>query len=272
MSILVFKNIEAYNKYFGSVDNNKINYIEHKTFKGYSKNRILITAEHAFTERIPDPRYGKGSYVGLGDKNTDILARMAAFSSSSAYIIPWASRYKVDFARDPRLIGKDTKLLVVVSQAKIPIKKYTTVHNDKNYLYLLIRYHNMIRDMKPKFVLSFHGMHKRHRTDISIGAGTNCSYLGGKEQARAFVTFVRNKTNEKLNEMGFKQPLDIRLSTLFLGTRNYMLNKFTKNATGCQVEFNLRGRTSEKRGMPIPKFQIAAQMIPECVKNFNWKS
>lgn len=226
--ILIFKNINGYRKFFEKLGRRIDSNIEYKIFKNYEKNKILITAEHAFTERIRTPQYGKHAYIGLGDKNTDILAKIAAYSLQSAYMVPWISRYKVDFARNPQLIGKDNRLLVKVYRSTIPIKKYTKVHNDKKYLPFLMRYLYIIEKLKPNFILSYHGMHSRHPTDISLGAGPDYKYLGGRDQAKRFVSYLRHRINTELKEMGFKKPLNIRLSTLFLGTKNYMLNSFTK--------------------------------------------
>jgi len=272
MKLLLFNNIDEYKKFFDSAEKNMEDDIEYRVFKNFSANRILILAEHAFSERIAVPECGKGAYMGIGDKNTDMLARMAAFYSGAAYIIPWLSRRKIDFARDPEMVGKDNKLLAAISHSKPQQKRYITIHRDEGYLPVLLKYAELIKKLEPKFILSYHGMHRRHPSDISIGAGPDFAYLGGKAKTWEFVKYSKEKINEKIKELGFKFPLDIRMSRIFAGNINYTLAKYSKKgAICCQVEFNLRGRTSSKLGMPKRKFQLAGQLLPQCMKEFYGK-
>ncbi len=133
MDILLFNNIGEYTKFFDSVEKNMKDDIEYRVFKNFSANRILILAEHAFSERIAVPECGKSAYIGIGDKNTDMLARMAAFYSGAAYIIPWLSRQKIDFARDPEMVGKDNKLLAAISHSKPQQNRYITIHSEASH-------------------------------------------------------------------------------------------------------------------------------------------
>ena len=65
MGLLLFNNITGYRVLFESLKKNKIGDIEYRLFKNFNKNRMLILAEHAFTERLAAPEYGKCVYIGV---------------------------------------------------------------------------------------------------------------------------------------------------------------------------------------------------------------
>jgi len=244
--------------------------IEYCILDGFKNNKIIFTAPHALTDRIYLKHLGKNAYVGIGDKNTGKLAKLAALYTNTSYIIPKVVRTEVDMARSPEDIGKNLKLLAPIFYSKTEKKTYISIHQNKKLRPILERYYNIIDNFDPKSIIFIHGMHKRHNFDLLLGFGQDFAGIGGKQNAFKFKKELGNKIQEKI-----KQKFKIGVSNwLFVGKNNYL---FKKNITdynkrhkekkiGINLEFNLRGRiTKDDKNMPTPQYQIAVQILANLV-------
>lgn len=256
--------------------------IEYCILDGFKDNRILFTAPHAFTSRIRMKKFGEGAYIGIGDKNTGKLARLAALHTNTAYIIPKVLRTEVDPSRPPEDLGKDLKLLVPILHSEKEKKTiYIPIHQNKSLEYILDRYHKLIGSFKPRGIVFIHGMHSRHKFDILLGFGENYIGINGKDKAFKFKKELINKTQRLFQKFGIKQELNIEVSKwLFVGKNNYPLEKYVieynkkhkKKRIGVNAEFNLRGRTSkEDKNLPTIRYQLALQTLADLTVEWNKK-
>jgi len=278
--IILLKTLKEQSEFTRKIHPKIKNKIEYKKFLGYERNKILITAEHAKTKKILKPKYGKNAFIGIGDKNTDKLARLAAFYIGGAYLIPKILRTEVDLSRPPKMLDKNMKLFVKLFNADDATKISVPIHRDKKQIGVIVFFHNLISRLNPKVILSYHGMHIRNKPDIFLGFGPNRKYIGGTKNALKFRNFYKEKLEEILDKLGF-DPLDIKIGKkLFTGTQNFTLYKhvyeFNKKQTkekdkrvGIHVEFNLRGRIRKSTNeLPKLRYQIAAQVLAECAKRW----
>lgn len=256
-----------------SVVEDKIEYCVMEKFAG---NRILFTAEHAIEKRIPLKRFGSDAYIKIGDKNTDILAKIACCSLRSAYIFPKFIRTKADASRDPNDLGKGLTLYQMVYGVKKKIFINFPIHNDTNYKKYLDSYNETIEKMNPRLIVSIHGMDKRRKFDLSLGFGKNYQYISGLKNARRFKNSFVEFLKTTFGDLDLDFDLKVNISQLFRGEGNYVLrkhviennllkvndsnNKGLDKRVGLQVELNARGRV--KRGiLPTIEYQVATQAL-----------
>ena len=247
----VFKNLKEFNDFFNKIRTNWIeNKIEYKVFSGYEENKILIVAPHAFQGRCFVNISGKMKKIKVGETNIHILTKIASYNINGAFIISYVPRTEADFARKPELLGKGLKLNFLVNGKRHPID----IHKNTKYFYLLEKFHKMIEDLNPKFILSFHGT-EIPNFDALLGFGKNKKYIKGKENAFRF----RKNVLKKLKKLDI-QDLKIKISKIYRGISEAVLNMHVKdNRMGILVEFNKTGR------LPFPslKYQKMAICIAE---------
>jgi hypothetical protein len=250
------------------------NKIEYEVLGNYSKNKILIIAEHAETKKLFLPEYGSKAFIGIGDKNTDKLAKLASHRIRCAYIIPRILRTQVDLSRSYKEF-REASLSAGLFNAEGDRKARIPIHMDIDKASILFFFHNKIEDLNPKAILSFHGMHPRYKPDIILGFGPKRKYF---DRPFEFREFLQTRLKDAFSSLGLENGLDIKISkNLFTGTKNYTLYKhvkeFNENSRkkrlGIHVEFNLRGRlTKTTKELPKLRYQVAAQVLAECLEEW----
>jgi len=255
------------------------NKIEYEILRNYSRNRILITAEHAETKKLFLPEYGERAFVGIGDKNTDKIAKLAAFHTECAYMIPRILRTKVDLSRSYKEF-KTAKLyagLFNINEKKMK-KAKIFIHRDIEKANVLFFFHNKIEKLNPRAILSFHGMHLRYKPDILLGFGPGRRYF---DKPFEFRDFFHERLKNAFTNLNLKNDLDIKIGQkLFTGTKNYTLYRHVKQFNdkekskskkrfGIHVEFNLRGRIRKTTNeLPKLRYQVAAQVLADSLEEW----
>lgn len=271
MDFVSFDDSKSMEDFFKNQKVQKEDKIEYYLLDQYKNNKILFTAEHAFNFRIPKPEFGERAFIGVGDRNTDKLAKLMAYSIKSGFLISNIPRTEADAARPIESLGKDEKLLVaIVKDRKVLKKCYLPIHQNIEYLPLLEKYHKIVDNLNPRMIVSIHGIQRRHEPDIVLGVGKDFSMVGGKQAAEDLKKIIREgikKTRAK--------DLKIKFSKKYLtGEKNYTLWRhviqYNKNKPekkfGMQVEFNMRGRiVYDDKELIRKKYQITAQVIASSI-------
>jgi len=249
-----------------------VNKVEFCVLDKYKFNRLLFTAEHAVTKRIYLPHLSKKAYIGIGDKNTDILAKIGAVFMRSAYILPLFCRTEADASRNPEELGKGLRVYARIFYSKKQKFTFIPIHTDPSYYPFLKFYNSMIEELNPKVLISVHGINKARKFDILLGFGKNYMGIGGKKNAFRFKLEFINFLDKVFSKIGLKNNLEIAVSTWrFTGSTNFILSKHVidynkkigKNIRmGFQVEFNYKGRASDNdKKLPSLQYQIAVQAL-----------
>ena len=259
------------------------NKIEYYVMERFLKNKILFTAEHASTDEIVvKNKIGKEEIIFIGDKNTDLLAKLAANYLRSAYIFPLFERTRADASRPPEDLGKGLRLFVKVFPKTGKGESKTScllIHKDKTYLPYLMEYHRLIDQLNPKALVSIHGMSSKRKFDVLFGFGDDYLSIGGEKEAFRFKDEFIYFIDKVFSQMGIRNNLEIAVSTwLFKGSKNYVLtkhiidyNKKNKDKRiGMQVEFNWSGRVKDYQKDPVPTltYQILVQALGDFI--FKW--
>ena len=257
------------------------NNIEYCVMEKFRNNRILFTAEHAQTARISIKNLGPKAYAGIGDKNTDLLAKIGSYYLHSAYLMPLFVRTEADASRPPKDLGKGLRLCVRLTFSKQKII-CLPIHSNPSMLPYLNHYHKTIEKINPKKIISVHGISIKREFDMLFGFGQDYSCIGGKKEAFKFKSNFINYLNSVFRQLNIRKDLKIGISTWrFTGSKNYVLSKHisdynkkkaqNEQRIGMQVEMNLRGRVTKKSDdiLTIP-YQIAIQALGDFVSK--WKS
>ncbi len=69
MKFLIFDNTKDRKNFLENPSFKKKENVEYGILNNFNKNRILFTAEHNVTTDIKTPKYGKKSFIRMGDKN-----------------------------------------------------------------------------------------------------------------------------------------------------------------------------------------------------------
>ena len=270
IKLFVFDNAENMDNFLKKIPRKKLENIECGILKNFNKNRVLFTAEHSVTSVIKTPKYGKESFIRMGDKNTDKLALIMASRIKSGSLIPKFSRVDADACRPIDNLGKDERILMKVYNSNAKMIRYR-IHRNKDYAPLLIKYHSMIEKLNPSAIISVHGMReKRHPPDILLGFGKDYRIIGGIKKALEFKKYYIKNVNEAFKQFKIKNELKINISKwLFTGEKNYVLNKYViqynkKKRFGMHVEFNMRGRIVNKNFIR-KDYQIASQVLADTI-------
>jgi len=241
----------------------------------FRSNRILFTAEHAQTKKIELPEYGKRAYAGIGDTNTDILAKLGAYYTRSAYIIPLFLRTEADASRPVEDLGKGLTLFTKVFYTDKKI--HLAIHTDTSFRPYLEKYHETIEKLNPKAIMSIHGMNIKRKFDVLFGFGDDYKAIGDKKTALEFKLGFIEHLDRVFELLGMRNNLEIAVSTWFLaGSRNEILarhiinhNKQAKKEDrrfGVQVEFNWRGRAMEAdKSIPTLPYQLTVQALGDFI-------
>ena len=274
MKFVIFNSKKELENFMKKIRREKLDKIEYGILKNFKKNRVLFTAEHAYTSRVKTPQYGKESYVKIGDKNTDKLAMIMAHKLKSSFLIPRLSRVEADANRPINTLGKNERILLEIFKSKDKNKKYFRIHRNKEYTPFLEKYHSIIEKLNPSALVCVHGMcEKDHPPDILLGFGKNYRIIGGTENALEFKNLFIKKVNKTLSQFKIENKLKINISkSLFTGEKNYLLSKHViqynktnrKKRFGMHVEFNARGRII-RRNFIRKDYQIAAQVLADTV-------
>ncbi|MBI4018884.1 MAG: hypothetical protein HY364_01355 [Candidatus Aenigmarchaeota archaeon] len=250
-----------------------------QTLEDYSRNKILIVAEHAQTTRIKSPKHGKKAYIGIGDANTATLAKLGAWHSQSAYIIPTILRTELDLARPSDAEGMRLRVLpFMADEGHEETESHIPISTNKNLMHIFEFYHKTIESLNPKLILSYHGMHSHRQADVLLGFGPDRSYIGGSKNAFSFRRFFVKRLKERLKERNVRIDITVKVSkSLFTGSKNYTLYRHVKEYNeknsdirfGIHVEFNRHGRVmKEHPSLPKLRYQIAAQVLAECAEEW----
>jgi len=252
MKIQTFRTREDFEKWWEEQDPEKIHEkVECKVFEGYEKSRVLIIAPHAGTAQV-EVGFSNGSVKRyIGDRNTDVLAKVAAFNIGGAVLVSYVPRTEADFARDPEKLGEGISLNVskIVNGSKVKVQ--VPIHRNPEWYGVLSRFHQKIEELDPMFILSYHGLGYTSKAHVVLGFGRNSNYIGGEENARMFVESVRKIAREmNLN-------YEIKKASIFSGSSEWNLASHVRNRFGVLVEFNfwLRkdfpGEEAQKLGTAI---------------------
>jgi hypothetical protein len=282
-SYITFTNFESLNSFLKRKTEPVVkDRIEHSVMVKFKSNRILFTAEHAQTKRIHHPEFGKHAYIGIGDKNTDVLAKLGAYYMQSAYIMPLFLRTEADAARAVEDLGRGMTMLskVFYERKDMERKVCVPIHNDISYLPYLQNYHELIEHLNPKAIVSIHGMNVKRKFDVLFGFGKDYKGIGDKKTALEFKLKFIEYLDGVFRSLGMRNNLEIAVSTWFLsGSRNEVLlkhvieyNEDSKNSDkrfGVQVEFNWRGRAMEAdRSVPTIPYQLTVQTLGDFVNKW----
>lgn len=271
MDYLIFKSSTDLFDFFKRKLNTSVkDKLEYCIMEKFSKNRLLFTAEHSIVKKLEFKE--RGVYTIVGDKNTDLLAKLGAYYLRSAYILPLFLRTEADASRDPKDLGKGLRLFVKLRGVKKETLTYIPIHTNPSYLPYLENYNERIEKLNPKLLISVHGMGSRREFDVLLGFGENYESIGGKKEAFNFKHSFIEYLDGVFRELGLKNDLKIAVSTwLFTGSKNYILTKHViehnrnKNIEekryGLQAEFNLKGRVDENMEVPNQKYQVLVQAL-----------
>ena len=268
----LLKTVDDMNSFLSKFSCRTNHMIEYEVLRNYSKNRILITAEHAATKKLFLPEYGKRAFVGIGDKNTDKLAKLAAAHIGCAYMIARILRTQVDLSR-PYKEFKKARLYAGLFNVEEQKKTKVLIHKDIGKADVLFFFHKKIEELKPRAILSFHGMHMRYKPDIILGFGPGRRYF---DRPFEFRDFFHERLCSVLDSLRLNNEFDIKIGNkLFTGTKNYTLYRHVRqfkgrSRLGIHVEFNLRGRISKSTNeLPKLRYQVAAQVLADCLKEWS---
>jgi len=231
--------------------------VEYKLFDGYERTRVLIVAPHASRERVKVEIEGRKISLRVGDVNSDKLAKIAAYNIGGAYLISYVSRIHADFARRPDDLGKGLRLNYLYHGKRRSIR----IHRDESYKPLLERFHELIEELKPRFILSFHGTVIKN-FDALLGFGEERKFIGGRENAMMFKRLVL----EKMKKYGIEAKIGVS-KRFYLGRSEAILTMHVNEGrNGCLVEFS----DKERVGFPSKRYQILATCIAEVARG--WKT
>jgi len=245
-------------------------------------SRILFTAEHAQTVRVPLEDVGSKAYAGLGDKNTGILAKIGAYYLRSAYMMPLFVRTDADASRPPEDLGRGLRLFVKPRHGQHKTVA-VQIHKKSGMMQHLSKYHNTIEALDPSVIVSVHGISAKRKFDLLFGFGKDYEFIGGKSEAFRFRNEFTNYLDYIFREIGVNHALKIGVSTWrFTGSQNYVLTKHVgeynekrdkgkKKRIGLQVEMNFRGRvSSDDENIPTIPYQLVVQALGDFV--YRWKN
>lgn len=274
MSYMTFNSSESLNSFLRrKVYPTVVDKIEYCTMEKFPANRILFTAEHAVSDKIELKEFGRNAYTNVGDVNTGVLAKLAAFNLRSAYLLPLFLRTEADASRPPEDLGKGLRLFTRVSQSKTQATTFVPIHNNARLLPSLEKYHKTIEQLDPNAIISIHGMNVKRKFDVLFGFGEDYNLIGGKKQAFKFKNEFAIFLDEIFHNLKLN-ALQIAVSTwLLTGSRNYVLSnhvmeynkKHEKKRIGMQVEFNWRGRVREDDPIPSISYQIVVQTLGDFI-------
>lgn len=254
--------------------------IDYCVMQNYDAKRILFTAEHAQTERHMLPHLGGRAYAGVGDKNTDALAKIGAYYLRSAYILPLFIRTEADASRPPEELGNGLRLFVKPKYASQETT-YIPIHKDRAASKKLEEYHNTIGRLNPKTIVSVHGIGEKREFDLLFGFGEDYEAIGGKKEAFRFKNQFTEFLDDVFREASIRTNLKIGVSTWrFTGSQNYTLTRHViehnrrtthekDKRLGMQIELNFRGRVDKKdRELPTFPYQLMVQALGDFV--YRW--
>ncbi len=276
---LLFDSYDAFNRFMSRKTNPVVeDAVEYCRMEKYPVSRILFTAEHDKTEKVPLREISDTAYAGLGDTNTGTLAKIGAYYLRTAYLIPNFVRTDADPSRPPEDLGRGLRLFVKQKRTgNYPVS--VLIHKKTSMMPKLMRYHEVIEQMNPKFVLSVHGVSEKREQDIIFGFGKEYNYIGGKKEAFRFRDEFSQELDRAYNSIGITANLNIEVSTWrFLGHKNYVLSNHVtdhnlrsdEKRMGIQVEFNLKGRVSKHdEKLPTIPYQMAIQVLGDFVYKWN---
>lgn len=280
---IVFGSSDAMNRFFTRKMSPTVNdSVEYHVMEKFRGNRILFTAEHAQTKRLALDGARKKAYIGVGDKNTGVLAKIGAYYLRSAYIMPRFIRTEADASRPPEDLGVGLRLFVRPSYANEKTV-YIPIHKDKSMLPKLNEYHRTIERLDPRAIISVHGISVKREFDLLFGFGENYETIGGKKEAFRFRHEFTEYLDRIFRETNVRANLKIAVSTWrFTGSQNHVLTKHIiehnrsktdskKNRIGFQVEMNLRGRrTKGDAGLPTIPYQLTTQALGDFI--YKWRN
>ncbi len=279
---LIFGSSDAMNRFFKrKISPTVTESIEYCVMEKFRVCRVLFTAEHAQTDRIPLPEVGKKAYIGVGDKNTGVLAKIGAYYLRSAYIMPRFIRTDADASRPPEDLGKGLRLFVRPKYADQKTM-YVPIHSNRSFLPKLKEYHSIIKKIDPRVIISIHGISIKRKFDLLFGFGEDYKCIGGKKEAFRFRSEFTDYLDRVFRETGVRANLKIGVSTWrFTGSQNYVLTKHVidynkkaplkKKRIGLQVEMNLRGRMMRgDEGIPTFPYQLTIQTLGDFL--YKWKN
>ena len=280
---LLFGSSEAMNRFFKrKIEPMVEDGVEYCFMERFAGNRILFTAEHAQTKRIALKEFGSRAYAGVGDKNTDILAKIGAYYLRSAYLLPLFSRMEADASRPPEDLGKGLRLFIKPKHAR-QHTTYLPIHTDSRFLPKLLKYHKVIEKLNPKTIISVHGLNVKREFDLLFGFGEDYKCIGGKKEAFRFKNEFTEYLSRVFRETDIRANLKIGVSTWrFTGSQNYVLTKHIiehnesvsdpkKKRTGLQIELNFRGRvTKDDEDIPTFAYQLVIQALGDFI--FKWRN
>jgi len=210
---------------------------------------VLIVAPHEGTELVEVD----GASVVVGERGSGELAKIAAKHVGGSYIVVHVPRFRADFARSPELLGEGAMFRFNV----LGKRHEFTGHKDTAYKQIMEKFHNLVGEFNPKFLLSFHKMLGKD-VDIRLGFGLDRKYIGNSKRALEF----RKQVVGDLAVRG--HSLEILVSKRALtGESEYILNRHHKGRLAALVEFSSSKGFDMNSGHINPGYREAANLIAE---------
>ncbi len=218
-------------------------------------NGVLIIAPHAGKKKL---QLSEEEYITLGEKNTDALTVVASANTGAGFIIVKVPRDEADFARPPELLGTGARAKLATSMGRARV---ITTHNNPVWQPVLEKFHKLITEIQPRFLLTYHGMSSR-AFDVLLGFGKDRRYIGGWENAKKF----RENIQEFLQKWDVEVKIGISKKKL-TGESDYILNHYTAKfgIPGALVEYNWQGRKGE---IPSREYQLTAVAIAKAAERW----
>jgi len=217
----------------------------------YGDSGVLVVAPHEGVELMEVEAGGRRHLVRLGERGSGYLARLAAKQVGGSYIIVHVPRTHADFARDPALLGKGERFRLHIDGEW---KVWLDCHTDELYAGVLEKFHDLIEDIDPQFLLDYHTMGNRN-IDIKLGFGEERRYIGGTEKALMFRDEVTSRMEHSVKMLVSKLELT--------GESEFILNSHQSGRNAALVEFSSTRGFRLSRGHIKPAFVEAAKKVAE---------
>jgi len=224
--------------------------VEHYKF---GEAPVLIVAPHIGGEKIEWKAEGKTVIFNMCEWATDILAAKAAREIGGHLMVSRIPRNKVDFARSPEDLGRGITARLGHSRLEHPV--LMPVHADTSGRPLLEKFHKKIDEIRPKFILTYHGMMNK-KYDVLLGFGRRKQYIGGLVNAHKFRSMVVRTLPKN---PGLKVGISWKRLT---GESDYVLKSHVhKPVRGALVEFNKKGRSEQEPSSEYEQLAVAIARV-----------
>lgn len=220
-------------------------------WESFGDSKVLVIAPHEGTCLLEKG----GMIIRIGERGTAELARLAARHVGGTYLASHVPRIEADFARDPALLGEGAEFRIRSHGRRVVLRG----HTNTAYAGLLERFHSVIEEAQPSFILDFHRM-AGTRVDIRLGFGAERQYIGGTERALQFKRDFLEKCDPSLEVWVSKVKL--------AGESEFILNHYSSRAKTMLVEFSSKRGFRMSRGEIKEEYRQAARAAAETAREW----